>query len=146
MLIYSAAAFMGPLLRLATWPPLSNSRENLIYDVVLLLWPTQMFAVAENYMGRTGAILVALIMNFVLFVCVGVMMMVAARKKSYFMATCGAVMIAVIMLGLWGAGFDYSNLNVYALLLAIAFYSLLLYATKIIWIAADDDRPSPRNL
>ena len=130
ILLYSVGALLGPLLRLATWPPMSNTRESLIYDVVLLLWPTQMFAVVENYMGKTGAILVAISMNVVLFVFVGLIMVVAARKKSYFMATGSTVIIGIVILGLWGAGFDYSSLNGYALLLAIAFYGLLLYSTS----------------
>lgn len=128
--IFSAAALVGPLIRLAIWPPsdpggtISLHFERFLYDFILLIWPTQPLAVMEESVGTFAAAAVAVGANVILFALAGIGIGAAGRRRSGLVASYGLVCALVIASELWGAGSDPEFVNLTALLLALGFYAI----------------------
>lgn len=124
---------MGPLLRGITWPLLTSSSEfaraseDLIYDLVLLLWPAQMLAVMEASIGKLSALLLAVGGNLLLFTIFGALFMILARRTPGLLVVSGSLLLCVVLFALWGSGFDYLFLNGWALIIALTYYCALLF-------------------
>jgi hypothetical protein len=133
VLIFLVGGLAGPLLRWITWPPASGrAGETFVYDLVFLLWPTQMLAVAEASMGKSSAILLAIGANLLLFGIAGALVIAASRLQSIAgIVAYGFPGVGVVLLALWGAGFDLRFMNFLALFVALGFYGLLVYLTRI---------------
>jgi hypothetical protein len=140
LLVFVGAALVGPLLRGLTWPLLLDDRgkmsgvweyaEKLVYDVVFLLWPTQMLGVVERSTGKSAALFLAIGGNILLFVIVGAVIVAATRKMPILLAAYFLLFVGIIFLALWGAGFDYDFLNVGALSIALVFYIILMFLVQ----------------
>jgi len=90
-----------------------------------------MIAVVEVFAGKLGALLLAIGGNVLLFFVVGIAVTASARKISTLLVAGGLLCAAVVLLALWGAGFDYRHLNGWALLIAFVFYAFLAFLTHI---------------
>ena len=134
-LIFIASAFVGPLIRLATWPPSKFEQGSFlsigdfVYDLVLLLWPTQPLAVIEVNTGSWVAIVVSVAANILLFGLLGVVAGFSAKQRLGLLALYVVVCALVLLLALWGAGFSFAYLNVVALLVALLLYAVPFWAT-----------------
>src|SRR5207245_1989173 len=106
ILIFIGSGLAGPLLRWATWP--SNpapqgsgfSFDNLIYDLVLFLWPTQPLAVMEVTIGSFAATSLSVGANALLFGIVGALAAAIARdrKSTRLNSSHGSISYAVFCL------------------------------------------------
>lgn len=130
---FGVSALMGPLVRFATWPPSKLGNEasasgSFVYDLVFLLWPAQLLAVAEASMGRLAAAALAVGTNVVLFAFVGVVVGLVAKKPAAFVALYGLLSVSLLFFGLWGAGFSPAYLNWFALVVALLLYAIPFWA------------------
>ena len=139
ILIFVASGLVGPLLRWATWPPSHApqgsgfSFDDFVYDLVLLLWPTQPLAVMEVTMGSFAAVTLSVGANALFFGIVGALAAVIARQPRKLLGLYLAACLVVFLLAFWSAGFSVAFLNVGAL--AVGF---LLYAVPflvVFWFA-----------
>lgn len=133
-LIFVASALAGPLIRLAAWPPSKVEQglilpvRDFIYDLVLLLWPTQPLAVIEVSIGSLLAIAVSVGANVLLFAAAGVVAGISARHPRRLLALYLVVCIMVLILALWSAGFSFAYVNIIALLVAFFLYAVPFWA------------------
>ena len=103
--IFSASAFVGPLIRAATWPPDTSSPiYDFIYDLVFYLWPTQMLAVIKVNSGFWVAFVVSVGGNILLFALIGTAAGFLAKSRLALFIFYVAVCIGVLRLALWSVG------------------------------------------
>jgi len=134
ILLFSAAGIAGPLLRWATWPPgrvgdgTGFSMNDFLYNLVLLLWPTQPLGVMEASVGRDMALAIAVGANLILFGVAGVIVSIASRRLTG-IATVYVLLCAMLTgFAFWIAGKNLGDIDVVALLVAVALYGLLFLA------------------
>ena len=121
-LLFAVAGLAGPALRLVTWPP--SRPEGFVYDLVLYLWPTQPLAVIEATSGKLLALLLSVGGNVLLFTVVGLLAGAAAKHPLTVLALYAAWSAVLLLVGLWGAGFEKGYLSVYPLAVALLLYAL----------------------
>lgn len=129
ILTFGVSGLIGPLVRLATWPPskLANDAStsaSFVYDLVFLLWPAQLLAVAEASVGQAAAIALAVGTNVILFALVGVMVGLVAKRPAAIVALYALLGVSLLLFGLWGAGFSTAHLNWLAFLVALLVYAI----------------------
>ena len=130
ILIFVASGLVGPLLRSATWPPSHApqgsgfSFDDFVYDLVLLLWPTQPLAVMEVTMGSFAAVTLSIGANALFFGIVGALAAVIARQPRKLLGFYLAACLVVFLLAFWSAGFSVAFLNVGALAVAFLLYAV----------------------
>jgi hypothetical protein len=130
IVIFMACGLAGPLLRWATWPPSPTpqgsgfSFDDFIYDLVLLLWPTQPLAVVEVTIGSLAAIGVSVGANIMFFGITGALAATLARQPVKLLALYLVACIVVLAVALWSAGFSVAFLNVSALVVAVLLYAV----------------------
>jgi hypothetical protein len=127
-MLFVAASLVGPVIFWAGLPNqfdagTSSSFGTFASDLVFLIWPTQPLAVIEVNTGQFLAASVAVGANVLLFAALGVLAERMARRKFglhllYLVTAC-----SVVLLALWGAGFDNAHLNMRALAIALMFYA-----------------------
>ena len=128
-LVFVAGALVGPLLRLATWPP-SKFMEgallpigDFIYYLVLLLWPAQLLAVIEVSTGRVVAGVVAVRVNILLFSLVGVVAGILAKWRLALLALYLFTCVMVLCFAVWAVG-SLADTNIYSLMVALLLYAI----------------------
>jgi hypothetical protein len=138
VVVFMMAALVGPLIVLATWPlaPLLLTKWPSIIlflsKLVSLLWPTQPLAVIEHSSGSAVALLIAGGANVVLFGILGLAVGAASRWTFALLGIYLLVAALLCLLSLWGAGFDFSYLNILAVAIGLAFYAFLFWlSTRI---------------
>jgi hypothetical protein len=128
--VFAGAGLLGPLFRLAAWPPsrfdvlVPKSVSNFLYDFVLLLWPTQPMAAVEVNIGRLAAVALAVGANLLLFAALGAAVGTLARTRARLIVGYAVVSGLILCFDLWGAGFSLAYLNVLALVVALILYAL----------------------
>jgi len=125
--IFALVGLIGPLLRWATWPLLPTSAGsfgNFLYDLVLLLWPTQPLAVVETSMSPLAAIAISVAANVLLFTIVGMLAGALARSVIQLSSVYLAVCVIIVLVGVWSVGLSFSYLNIIALVVALGFYAV----------------------
>jgi hypothetical protein len=132
ILIFVASALAGPLVRFVAWPPSKleqgSSVRDFVYDLVLLLWPTQPLAAIEVSVGALVAVAVSVAANILLFAVAGMVAGVSARQPPRLLIVYLVVCGMVLMVALWGAGFSFEYVNIPALLVAFILYALPFWA------------------
>jgi hypothetical protein len=134
--VFAVAALVGPLVRYVAWPPSKISGFSIfrldvfVYDLVFLLWPTQMLALVEASVGSRMAVGIAVAANVLLYGAVGMLVGVTAHRqiavRSIYLV--GSALVA--LLALWGAGFALAYLNVPALGLALIIYAIPFWVVE----------------
>ena len=133
--VFALWALAGPLLRLATWPPTlptpgsSESGGDFVYDLVLLLWPTQPLAVVEASVGTTMGVAIAVLANVVLLAVLGALIGTTAKQRLLLIGAYACFAVLVAFLAFFGAGFSPSHVNVGALIVALLLYVIPFFAT-----------------
>jgi hypothetical protein len=128
--IFAVAGLIGPFVRIATWPPSQFSEKwpqyvsAFVNDLLFLVWPTQMLAVIESSTEFYKAAAVAITSNIVLFVCAGWLFYWCCRSTFRLSVMLTVLLVALTLWGMWGAGFDISQLNWVALTVAASVWSL----------------------
>jgi hypothetical protein len=128
--VFSIWALAGPLLRLATWPPSpptsggSESGVDFLYDLVLLLWPTQPLAVIEASVGTTVGVIVAVLANVVSFAVLGMLVGATAKHRSRLFTIYICVALLLAFFDFFAAGFSASYMSISALIVAISLYAI----------------------
>jgi hypothetical protein len=131
ILVFLACGLVGPLLRWATWPPKpASTGGDFVYDLVLLLWPTQPLAVMEATMGPVAAITLSIAANVILFGAVGIVAAAVADRLSRLIAFYVLVCLGVLLFAIWIAGFRVAFVNIGALLAAFVVYALPFVAVS----------------
>ena len=131
IIVFLASGLVGPLLRWATWPPTPTSTGgDFVYDLVLLLWPTQPFTVMEATIGAGAAIALSIGANVVLFGLAGFVAAAVADRLSTLIASYVVVCLGVLLFALWSAGFSVAFVNVGALVVAFILYALPFVAVS----------------
>ena len=134
--VFAAAALIGPLVRYVAWPPsqigeIASFRLDIfIYDLVFLLWPTQMLAVMEASVGVFAAAAVAVGANVLLYGAIGLLVGVTAGRRTAILALYLFVGALVTLFALWDAGFGIAHLNVPALGVALTLYAIPFWVVR----------------
>jgi len=129
ILIFVASSFAGPLVRWATWPPKATGGfADFMYDLVLLLWPTQPLTVVEASAGTFAAIVLSVGANALLFGVVGALAGILGSKRAALLALYMAACAMLIAFALWGFGFPMTYSNAGALVAVAFLYALLFFA------------------
>ncbi|MFY9905084.1 MAG: hypothetical protein WBD45_14025 [Terriglobales bacterium] len=130
LLVFTGTGLLGPLVRFAAWPPSTfntlapKSVSNFLYDFVLLLWPTQPMAAVEVNIGKAAAAAVAIGANLLLFAILGVAVGTFGKSRTRLISAYVVVCGLIFWFDLWGAGFSFSYLNAFALVLALLLYAI----------------------
>lgn len=126
-----ALGLIGPALQAAFWPPRlqssggrSQSAQNLLPDLIRLIWPGQQLAVSEAAWGHGIALALSLGANLVLFGILGVAAFVASRSTVAVWMLWLCVGVLVAMFATWMAGFSAAYINWMSVAVALAIYSL----------------------
>lgn len=133
--VFALWALAGPLLRLATWPPSlpkpggSESGGDFLYDLLLLLWPTQPLAVIEASVGTVMGVVIAVLANVVLFAAIGMLIGTLAKHRSRLIAMYVVVAALLTLLASFAAGFSASQVSFGALIAAILLYAIPFIVT-----------------
>lgn len=125
-------ALLGPFVRWLTWPPAkfeswtTLSLAEFVYDLVFLLWPTQSLAVVEATTGRVVAVVFTVGTNVILFALIGAAASAIRQVPILlrYLAVCGLV----LLLAVWGAGFDLSGISLSAVGVALLLYAVPFWA------------------
>lgn len=143
IIIFAFGALVGPLVNFIILPVFGNmaskfggiwkSLESLFSNLVFLLWPTQMLAVIEVFSGKSIAILTAIAGNIILFSVFGVLLAFCFRNRKAFFIVCYLLYFLIVFFALWGAGFDLYFLNILSLIIAIAFYTVIIMTAWNQW-------------
>jgi hypothetical protein len=120
--IFGLTALVGPAVRFLNWPP--GPDDTFVYDLVLLLWPTQPLAAVEASIGTFPAAIIAIGTNVLLFAIFGIVAAVLAAKRLATLAVYALALGLVLLLHLWGTGFDLTYSNGHALAAAYAIYAI----------------------
>lgn len=127
--VFAAAGLAGPLLRYVTWPPFDPESlwapwDMFIYELVLLVWPTQPLAACDPTPGMFGGVLSVVGANVLLFAVLGALVSPLVRRGAWMLLSYATVCGLITWYGLLWTGFNAAYLHVPALLVALAFYSL----------------------
>ncbi len=147
---FAVSGLIGPLVRLATWPPSKLTNEastsaSFVYDLVFLLWPAQLLAVAEASIGQAAAIVVAVGTNVILFALIGIAVGLVAKKPAAIGTLYALLGVSLLLFGLWGAGFSPAYLNWLAFAVALLVYAIPFWVvTRIVGKPLDPSDPRLR--
>ena len=125
--IFALAGIGGPMLRWLTWPPGPSSAgaiSDLIYDLVLLIWPTQPLASIEISAGTNLAILFAVLANIAVFGLLGLLAGALAKTAIQLSSAYLAVCVMIIVMAVWSIGLGFSHVDMIALVVALALYAV----------------------
>lgn len=128
--IFALSGLVGPLVRFLTWPPekfeelTSASMSEFVYHLVILLWPTQPMAVIEVNIGTLLAGTIAISANVLWFSVIGLVAGIGAKRFSWLIACYVVVSGLVLLVALWGSGFDFEFFDVPAFTVALLIYAI----------------------
>jgi len=105
---------------------------DLVYDLALLIWPTQPLAVVEVSTGPFIAIALSVGANVLLFGVAGVIVGIIARQPVPVIVSYLVTCAFVLVLALWSAGFSLQYLNAIALIVAFILYAVPFLA--VLWL------------
>lgn len=120
--IFGLMALVGPAIRFSNWPP--GPDDAFIYDLVLLLWPTQPLTIIEANIGTVPAAIIAVGTNVLLFTIFGIVTAMFATKRLAILVVYALAMGLIFLLYFWGAGFDLTNTDGRILMVASATYAI----------------------
>lgn len=115
------------MLRWLTWPPGPSSTgaiSDLIYDLVLLIWPTQPLASIEISAGTNLAILFSVLANIAVFGLLGLLAGALAKTAIQLSSAYLAVCVMIIVMAVWSIGLGFSHVDMIALVVALALYAV----------------------
>jgi hypothetical protein len=128
ILIFLACGLAGPILRWATWPPTStssgSSSADFVYELVLLLWPTQPLAVLEAVIGSFAAITLSVGANMLVFGSVGLLASAISQHKSRLISLYVVICLGLALFAFWVAGYSAEFVHLGALVTALVLYAL----------------------
>jgi hypothetical protein len=131
MVVFAGFGLLGPLLRLATWPPAIGSPfQDFVYELILLVWPTQPLALMEASIGSFAATTVAVAANAILFSVVGAVAGLAAKRQVNVWVLHVVTCVAIVVLSLWITGSNIRSLDVYVLVVACLLFALPFLAVS----------------
>ena len=127
LLVFLGGGLIGPILRWATWPPAPESHsEVVVYDLVFLLWPSQILGAIEASVGKSLALLYTVSLNLVIFLILWLFVsLVFGKTKNYLFAYL-PISLCVLYYALWGSGFSIGSFSILALVVALIFYGVLV--------------------
>src|SRR5690242_10019876 len=73
LLLFGSAALIGPIIASLVRAANGYSTVPFFYELTLLLWPAQVFAIMEASIGRMQAFALAVSINVVLFLIFGLL-------------------------------------------------------------------------
>ena len=136
--VFALSALLGPLVRFLTWPSQNpemaarDSTSTFVYNLVVLIWPTQPLAVMEATIGTFAAVVLSVVANIALFAIVGLAVGIIAERWFLLLASYVFVCGLALALALWGAGFNIAYLESLAIAVALTIYAIpfwLVYRT-----------------
>src|SRR5258708_3160405 len=122
LLVFAGTGLFGPLVWNVVRHP--SRMENFISDLVFLLWPTQPIGVIETNFGGPTATAVTIGANLVLFSVLGLVVGALARTRGRLVTAYVLVCVLLFLWALWGAGFSFAHLGVFALAVALLLYAV----------------------
>ncbi len=129
--IFLVGSLAGLLLRVLLWPPSAQgAAEDLVYVLVLLVFPGEYLSVAAGEIGRTATWTLMLVLNTLLFALLGLLAAAALRRTVTLVALAAAMAAVLSGYAWWLAGGHGEFFNVPALALSLLFYLTLL---SLVW-------------
>jgi len=129
--VFAAAALVGPLIRLLSWPPGSleasgSARaEDLLYEILGYLWPTQPLAVFAPADSVVVGFIFASLANIALFAVVGRITDAVSRRRHGVPVWYSAYCALLLAFGLFESGAKLKYFSVSAFGASIVFYGLV---------------------
>src|SRR5687768_15157473 len=124
VLIFIGFGLFGPLLRWATWPPVMTPFQDFIYELVLLLWPTQPLAMWEASIGSAAAGALAVGANVLLWGVLGAVVGLIAKRPATVWGVYPVFCAVMFLFLVWITGSSLRVADVYALVVAFFLYAL----------------------
>jgi hypothetical protein len=128
--VFGTTGLLGPILRYAVWPflrlgPTKGSPDDVVFYLVLILWPGMLGANAPTSKERAIAALVSIGWNIFLFAMLGLVMAACVQRRTVFWLGYGlfCCVVSFYTLAVY-AGYSLQSLNVAALLLALMIYAV----------------------
>ena len=128
-LVFSAAGLVGPLVWNVMHHP--SRMENFISDLVFLLWPTQPIGAVEVSVGGPVAAALTIGANLVVFALLGLVVGVLARNRGRLVSTYILLCVLLFLWALFGAGFSFAHLGVFALVVALLLYAIPFWLVSV---------------
>lgn len=125
--LFLCIGIVGPVLKLATWPPsafearFSERTVGFVNDLVILLWPPVLIGDGE---GGVKLLLALAGINLLFFVVLGAIVGVIGTTRGRLLTVYLVLCALIAWLEFWGAGFSRVYLNLGALLVAIILYAV----------------------
>jgi len=91
---------------------------------VFYLWPTQPLAVVEASSGQLVAGLYSVGGNLLLFIALGLIVSATGGRRTMVLLIYGGLCGALVIFGLWGAGFSLAHLSWLPLAMAMVLYAI----------------------
>lgn len=135
-LTFAGMGLVGPLIRLATWPPsrfeaiVPSWVSKFVYDLVLLLWPTQPLAAIEANVGWVAAASLTVCANVAFFAMLGAVVGRSGKTRGRRIGIYFALCAIICSFELWVAGFSWAYLNGWALMVALFLYAIPFWVMK----------------
>jgi hypothetical protein len=131
---FSLFAFAGPIIR-AVFPPAlppGNSRQQILTDLVMLLWPTSFLGVGRPVNGQTQLSL--MVYNVIFFAVLGLLLASIARRPWVVLIAYLATCFLLAAMEAWGSGYALAYFSWSALGVALLLYALPFLAVgRMVW-------------
>lgn len=127
IVLFACIGVIGPLLKLAIWPPSafearsSERAVGFIYDLVILLWPLVLMGDGE---GGLKLLLALAGINLLFFVVLGAIVGAIGKTRGRLLSVYVVFCALISWLEFWGAGFTPTYVNWSALLVAMVLYAI----------------------
>ena len=128
LMISFGSSLIGPAMFIAARSIDGGLTSHALYsDVVFFLWPSQAFGVMEHGYGRLVSWLVTVGVNVFLFILLGVVALFASRSVYHSVLFVIFIFVVFLLFAMWISGFDVHYINIFALVIAAAFYVAFLF-------------------
>ena len=127
LVTFGLASFVGPTVALLGRAVKSDATVPFFYELALFLWPAQVFAIMETSIGRTAAVALAVSVNTVLFLIVGLLRYWLRDSRLGLIGLSTIVCAALIGISAWSSGYALRYLNFGALAVAMGGFLALIW-------------------
>ena len=125
--LFLCLGFLGPVLRLLTWPPsalearFSERVVGFVNDLVILLWPSILMGDGE---GGVKVLVILAGINLLFFVILGSIIGLICNTRRRLLAAYFVLCVLITWLEFWSAGFSRAYLSWGALFVAVILYAI----------------------
>lgn len=131
VIAFALLGLLGPIIMLSLYEAIGVNK--MTDQMAFLVWPTQMLAAYESSIGRVLALVLALVLNVMVFSAIGALIGRWAVTRIRIVGAYLLVVVAVFGWALWGAGLNIRFLDGLGLIASFGLYAMpFLFIAKFI--------------